>query len=224
MPLLRNPDGSVGEVLPRGELLRLLEPSERLDEAFNALRAQMAVATELTEELGDHGRSGIFRAMVALLEFCSSQGIPTASLYPLRLIVGAIVDADSGVTTPAFRPDTVPGRPRIPTYEVSDRAYRCVVVECCIQDRRLAGVRAYKVEGANLAARLIRQKGWDADPSSAQLLRLREEVTSRPKADPIRGEFERMMDSDIARTSPLAYGKSLLEHGWVNKPPAGPKS
>lgn len=224
MTIVRNPDGTVKDIDPRPDLLRLADVTADTSTALNHLQAQMAVATELAEDLGDNGRSGIFRAMSALLDFCSGQGIPRAALYPLQLVAGAIVDADRGVATPAFCADSRGGRPPIPTYEITHRAHRAVIVECCIQQKRLDGVRAFKREGAEEAVRLLRQAGWQSTLSSSQLIQLREEVTARPAGDPIRDEFDRMMESDSARVAPIVYAKVLLGHGWVNRPPAGPKS
>lgn len=220
MPISRKSDGSI-EVSPREELLRLCETTDDPATALNILQGQLAVATELAEGLGDHGRAGIFRAMVALLDYCSGQGIPRATLYPLQLVAGAIFDADKGVATPAFRPDRKPGRPTIPTFEITSRAHSAVVVECCIRHQRKEKVRACKVEGAKLARNLLRRASWNPDLGADQLAQLREEVSARPVGDPIRDEFDRMMDSEFVTAEPLAYAKSLIGHGWVNKPPAG---
>lgn len=224
MPLARDAGGSIVEVVPREDLLRLCAQTKEPAAALDTLQAQLAVATELAEDFGDHGRAGIFRAMGALLDYCSSQGIPRAALYPLQLVAGAIVDADRGVSTPAFRPDAKVGRPPIPTFEITSRAHSAVVVECCVRHQRQQRVRAFKVEGARLARQLLRQASWNLDLEASQLTQLREEVTARPVGDPIRDEYERMMDSDITGSAPLAYAKTLIAHGWVNKTPAGPVS
>jgi hypothetical protein len=55
----------------------------------------------------------------------------------------------------------------------------------------------------------------------AQLLQLREEVTSRERGDPIRDAYDDLLDSMLAKHRPLDWAKVLLAHGWVNRVPKG---
>lgn len=205
---------------PRPDLLRLGEVTADPQSALRKLHGQLATATEMVESFGDRGREGIFRAMVALLDYCSNQGIPRAALYPLQLVAGAVVDADRGVSTPAFEPDRGPGRPPVPTYEFAPRIYSAVVVECCTRQQRAEGVRAFKVEGAKAAERLLRKASWDMRLDASQLAQLREEISAKPKSDPMRAHYELMLDSEAMRVAPLEYAKLLVTHGWVNDRPA----
>jgi hypothetical protein len=191
-------------------------------QALDTLQHNLAVATELAESLGDGGREGIFKAMVSITEYLSGQGVPRATLYPFELVAQAIVDADHGISTPAFKPDTSPGRPAISWTEYHPRAQRAVVVECCIRQKQQDGIKAFRSEGAKQAALLLRQAKWDEEPTGQKLLQLREEVTARPVGDPMRDAYEEMMSSDIAKQHPLAWAKTLLSHGWVNRVPKGP--
>jgi hypothetical protein len=97
-----------------------------------------------------------------------------------------------------------------------------VIVECCIRQKRLEGVKAHKVGGAEAAARLLRANGWHLTLSRDQLAQLREEVTARPIGDPIRDHYDEMMDTQLTTTAPMEYARLLAAHGLVNKPPAGP--
>jgi hypothetical protein len=218
MSVERNADGTC-RVVPRPDLLRRGTPEAPIEAAIEQLHAQLAVATELTENLGDGGREGIYKAIIQLVEFLAGQGIPRAALYPLQIVAGALVDADRGVSTAAFKPQKPSARPPLSVVEFQPRALRAVIAECCIRQKQVEGAKAYRMQGAELAASLLRNAGWTPSTSAKQLLQLREEITSRERGDPMRSTYEEMLDSPVARARPLAWAKLLADHGWVNQRP-----
>lgn len=220
MVLKFDPDGKP-YVEPRDDLLRRAEISEN-PMSLEELHFRLAVATELAESLPDAGRQGIFRAVIDVTNYLSGLGIPRATLHPLDLVAHALVDADRGSETAAFAPAKIPGRPPIKTIEYEPRALTAVVVECCIRQKKLDGAKAFRAEGAALAKTLLKQAAWAPDLNVAELLRLREEVTSRQIDDPMRHWFESMIDSPLLQDRPQEYAKQLTEHGWVNRMPTGP--
>lgn len=214
-------EGENIRIEPRDDLLRKMPTLQRVDEALRDLHGILAVATELTEKLGDHGKAGIFRAMCAVMDFLETQGIPRATMYPFFVVAHAIVDADRGVLTKAFAPASIKGRPPVPMLEAAHRAQTAVIVECCIRQKKIDGAKAYKKEGLRDAKSILRKCGW-GDRSEAELAQTREDVTGRPSGDPIRDEFERMLESSFVASNPQGYAKVLAAHGFINPPPAGP--
>lgn len=220
MTVKRNSGGGV-TVRPRPDLLRRQPRTKPRMQSLDDLHQSLAACTELAENLGDGGRKGMYEAAIAVMDYLAGQGIPRATLYPFQLVCSALVDAQRGVGTPAFEPTKTGGRPPIASTEFLPRAHRVVVVECCILQKKQDGAKAYKVEGAELAAELLRRAGWKPDHTGTQLLHLREEVTARAPDDPIRQNYEFFMDSPLARARPLDWAQMLLTHGFVNRPPQG---
>ena len=77
------------------------------------------------------------------------------------------------------------------------------------------------MEGSAEAARILRKAGWQPAMTEKQLLSMREEVSSRPKGDPMRDTYDLMLGSAVAKAHPLQWAKMLASHGWVNRPAEG---
>lgn len=211
-------DPETGNIVihPRPKLVELLESKSGRLEAFEKLRQDLAIAAELYECVDDNRRAGMERALLAVLLFAESRGIPSASTHPLRAILAALVDAENGVATPAFTPLRVKtgGRPKKSVLTLSFEGAMATVAELCIEQCRKDGKRPYVDEGLAIAVRLINQSRTGAKITKTALRELRERVRAKNDGDD-RLQFDIQSNSFMARQAPLEYAKMLINHDWL---------
>lgn len=209
-------------VRPREMLLERLPAAASRNAAFDLLHERLAVATEFFQHHGDGGRYGVYRAMGDLIDYLSSRGIPHATLRPIEAVMAAIVDADTGTASPIFEPTRTSkgGTPPKPVMQLEFEGMLAIVMECCVRHCRAEGQRPFVEPAARLAAKLINESTWPIRVTARDLVELRERVQQRKKRfSPDRMEVDISMSSEIARSRPLEWAKTLLSHEWVNPPP-----
>ena len=206
----------------RARLLETVPREADLESALELIHAKLAQATMRLEGVSDDGRLGVAMAMDALVSYFSSVGVPYAALAPIIEVAGAIVDAKRGVANPIFRPDRngKAGAPPTAALDLQFDGHLAVVVDCCVAHCKAQGHRPFLMPGCELAAKLIAKSGWGVKPTANELRRIRERVIGSGADSPDTQLFRIMKDSPLARDSPLAWAKSLLNHEWVNRRPA----
>lgn len=210
------------QIRPREKLLERLPVTESRTEAFNVLHERLAVATEFFQHHGDGGRYGVYRTMRDLIEYLTSRGVPHATIRPIEAVMAAIVDADNGTASRIFEPSRTAkgGPPPKSVMQLEFEGKLAIVMECCVRHCRAEGKRPFIEPAARLASRLINESAWPIRVTPRELVELRERVQQqRNRLSPDRMEVDESMSSDVARSSPLDWAKSLLAHQWVNPLP-----
>jgi hypothetical protein len=203
------------------KLLEKLPASNSRRKALDEIHTNLAVASLIFTHHGDHGRTGVYRAMLDLTDYFASLGVPRAVLEPITAVAAALVDAERGIESPLFRPKRKKGgRPPLSLMQLQFEGYLAVVTECCVRDCKNKGMRPFLKPAFDMAAKLIRRSKWKARVESDQLRQIRERVSQGSSSDPDRQIWEQMLSSPIASQHPLAWAKSLLAHDWASRPPA----
>ena len=201
-------------VKPRPKLLELHEPSLGRLAAFEKLRQDLALAAELYECVDDDRRAGMEKALLAVLTFTASRGIPSGATHPLMAILAALTGAENGVATAAFTPIRTGGRPRKSSLTLSFEGALATVAELCIQQCRIDGKRPYVDEGLSIAVKLINQSRTGAKLTKTQLREMRERIRIKQGGDD-RMQYDIQTDSFMARHYPFEYAKMLINHDWL---------
>jgi hypothetical protein len=211
-------DEATGDVTinPRAKLLTRQAPTMGPFNALERVHEELAVATELYENHGDGGKAGAFKAVIAVIEYFASRGIPRATLSPLTAIIVAMVDADQGVQSPIFKPFRKGGgAPPSSNEQLSFEGLLAVVTECCVRHCKAEGKRPYIEPGARMAESMIRKSRWGIDPGFIRLREIRERISTADKDSPDRSNFDLFMSSTFAETTPLDYAKAMLNSELV---------
>lgn len=218
------PDEATGGVTdrPRERLLERLPATIEPTEALRELHEKLAVATELYEHHGDSGRAGVNRAINDVVEYLSSQGIPRAALAPLTAVTGAIVDADRGTSSAIFKPDRTAksGKPPASVERLHYEGHLAAVTECCVWYCKAQGMRPFVEPACRLAARMIGNSRWPGRYTAKELREIRERVQQSDALSPDRLALDNLLDSEVARRSPMLWANGILKHEWVIVPPA----
>ncbi len=217
-------DDTTGKVTvrPRKKLLERMPATKGPHSALCDIQEKLAAATEFYEHLGDGGRYGVYRAIIDVVDYFASQGIPRAALMPLSAVSGAIVDADRGTGSAIFKPDrgAKGGKPPASAYQLNYEGYLAAVTECCVRHYKAQGARPYVEPATRKAAQLIRDSRWPTQPTAKELREIRERVQQSERLSPDRLQFNELLDSEFAKLDPLGWAKRLLAHEWVIAPPA----
>jgi hypothetical protein len=206
---------------PREKLLERQPITEGRIAAFDKVHEKLAVATELYEHFGDGGKSGAYRAVIDVIDYFSSRGIPYSALAPLQAIAQAIVDADQGTSSPIFKPNRRGGgAPPKSAGQLSFEGQLAVVMECCVRHYKSEGKRPFLKPASIMAARLIKKSNWPVSPSAVNLREIRERISRKERLAPDRVTYEALIGSPLAETAPLDYANALLKNEHVIAPPS----
>jgi hypothetical protein len=211
-------------IIPRPMLLTREKPATDAETAVEALHLRLAGATVLFDSNGDEGRAGVFASIVAVNEFLSEQGIPTAAYLPLVAIMAALADADIGRASPMFA--TPKGRRgNAPKAQLDDdfEQFLAVITECCVQHQKGIGARPFVEPATRQAASLINgsplRRQLARGVTRKQLRELRERVQGCRSGDSRRVTYDELTDArELMRDNPLGYAKALVAHPWVSVP------
>ena len=202
----------------REKLLMRLPTSAARNAAFDKLHTELAIATEKFEYQGDGGRLGVFLAIDAVFGYCTSRGIPPATLEPLMAIAAAIVDAERGTSSSIFEPtrSTTGGSPPTPAMRLVRQGHLAVITECCVRHCKAEGMRPYLEPATIIAANMVNSSKWPFTVTATEMREMRERVRQcRNPKSPDRIAFDSQTSSHTLKSQPLAWAKRLLNHEWV---------
>lgn len=214
-------DENTGEVsvLPRQKLLERQVATASKARALSEVHQKLAFAKELFDHHGDGGRSGVKQAVLDVVDYFSSLGIPMATLGPLLAVFDAIADADRGIESPIFKPNRKAGRPPTPTPRLEFDAVLIAITECCLMHCQAKGERSYAKSGLLLAVKTINGSGKGVKVTATQLRELREKVQQGPRDGLVRALSEELLKGEAVRRAPLQVALELAKHDWVSSPP-----
>lgn len=217
----RDDETSIATFSVRPQLLQRVPSTVGRVAALNDIHSKLAGATETYVNHGDGGRTGVYQAIMDVIEYFASQGIPRASLEVLGAVGAAIVDAERGIESPIFKPERGRrgGAPPTPTMHLAFDGHMAAVMECCARHLKAEGHWPYIKPASELAAKLINDSHWGAEVTPTQVREIRERVQQSARGAPERIMFDQIMDSELAKSRPLDWAKILLTHDWVNPPP-----
>jgi len=198
-----------------------LPPTGARNAAFDKLHTELAVATEKFEHQGDGGRLGVFQAIAAVFDYCTSRGIPPAALEPLMAITAAIVDVERGTSSPIFEPtrSATGGSPPTPAMQLARQGHLAVITECCVRHCKADGMRPYLKPATIMAAKMVNTSKWPITVTATEMREVRERVRRcRDPKSPDRIAFDIQTSSDVLKNMPLTWAKRLLNHEWVIMP------
>lgn len=200
----------------RPKFLELLEPASSRLAAFEKLRQDLAMAAELYECVDDNRRAGMEKALLAVLTFTASRGIPSGATHPLMAIMAALTDAENGTATPAFTPIRLKkgGRPPKSVLTLNFEGTLATVAELCVRQCRIDGKRPVVDEGLSIAVKLINQSRTGATVTKTELREIRERVQAK-KAGDDRMQYDIQLNSFMAKHYPLEYAKMMINHDWM---------
>lgn len=202
-------------ITPREGLLRRLDPTAGRLAAFEKVQRELAECTELFENHDDNGRAGVFRAMIAVVEYFTSRGIPNATLAPLSAVASAIADADDGILSPIFTPDMRAPGGKKGQDRLAFEGLLAVVAECCVLHCKAQGMRPFLKPATELAAKLVNRSPLGIKVTAAEMREIRERIAADDAASPRRIAFEIQMASPAARKMPWEFARMLVQHDWV---------
>lgn len=218
---VKDPQTGAITVSPRERLLERLPPSVGRSKAFADVHEKLAISKEIFDHHGDGGRSGVFRAIIDVVDYFSNLGIPRATLAPLSAVAAAIVDADHGTASAIFRPSrgAKGGKPPAPIDHLEFEGILATITECCVRHCKAEGQRPAVGPGCVLAAKLVNESNWPITVTATRMRELRERVQQSARSAPERNFFEETTSSAVANARPLDWAKQLLVHPWVGPPP-----
>lgn len=204
---------------PREGLLRRLPTSASRVKALDRIHEQLASATMLFEISPDAGRAGVWRALIDVVEYFSSLGIPRATLAPLFAAATALVDADNGASNPLFARSKSPrgGKPPKSAGQVALDQYCAVITECCVRHERAKGERAYLQRATRLAAGIVNGSALGLTVTATQMREVREKITQLPSTNQGRAIFDDMLSSQFVAAAPLEWARMLADHDWQQR-------
>lgn len=217
-------DDATGDVRfhPRAKLLDRLPHSVSRVQALSYIRQKLAIATELFDHHGDGGRQGVLKAVLDVIDYFASLGVPQATLKPLSAVAEAIVDADEGNDSAIFKPKRGPmgGKPPARISQLEFEGHLATITECCVRHRKMEGHWPFVEPGCALAAKMVNESKWPIKVTTTKLRELRERVQQSAKTSPDRIFLEKVTSSNVAMAMPLVWARLILEHDWVGPPPS----
>lgn len=219
---VRNSETGEVRILPREKLLQRLPATAAAAEALEEIQGKLAIATEFFDHHGDGGSLGVYRAILDVVDYFVSQGIPRATLAPLAQVAAAIVDAGRGAESPIFRPERLPknGAPPTTISQLEFEGHLATITECCVRHCKAQGMRPYLGPACDMAATLVNKSKWPVKVTDIQMQNLRERASQAKSGSMYRLQMDIAMKSEVAQTRPLEWAKLLLTHDWVGPPPA----
>jgi hypothetical protein len=197
-------------ISPRSSLLERLEPTVGRMAALDEIRRRLAIDTEIFEHHGDDGRAGAHRALIDVMNYFASRGIPRASLEPLAALADAVAKAERGIISPLL------GRPPgPPAAELRQMELFAAVMECCVRHYRAAGAAAYMGAASRKAAELVNGSSLAERVTPRTMSDAREQVMDLPARADGRRQFDALIDCDVAKLSPLEWAQTLVQHDWT---------
>lgn len=203
-------------ITPRPLFLRLDGSRRGRVAAFDDARQKLAVAAELYDCLDDDRRAGIYRALLAVMEYFSERGIPRATLHPIYAAAAALIDAERGIETPAFKPirPRHGGRPEKSILRLNFEGTLAAVAELCIRHCQQQGMRPYVEPGIDLAVKLINRSPTASKTNKTELRELRERIRSTSGGED-RAQFDIQTSLPMTKIVPLEVAKMLINHEWM---------
>jgi hypothetical protein len=202
----------------RKKLVKRRPPEKGSIQALAEFHEKLAIAARLYNQKVDEGRAGAFKAIIAALDYFIARGIPYDDLAPLEAVVSALHDADKGIASPIFKPDTKSGRPPKPTDTQEMESYMVVIMELCILHQKNLGAHPYLEPAAKQAAKLINDSNWPKKIKHQHLKKLRDWLLEGPSKSVGNNIVSEMMRSKFATSQPLEFAKTLLSMPTFNPP------
>ena len=211
-----NAETGAVSVNPRSGLLRRLEPSALRVKALAELHTKLAVAAELFKSHEDDGRVGTYRAVLDVVEYFVSLGIPHATLLPLASVASALVDADNGIESKTFSVGKrASGAPKKATQQLELEGILAVIMECCVRHLKPQLGRKFLQPASELAAKIVNKSPLSIEVSATQMREIRESVAADAHDSIRQMVFREHMTTTAAKDSPMLFATTLASHDWL---------
>ena len=197
-------------IAPRSSLLERLEPTVGRMAALDEIRRRLAIDTEIFEHHGDDGRAGAHRALVDVMNYFASRGIPRASLEPLAALADAVAKAEGGIISPLLGSSV-----RQPPAQLRQAELFAAVMDCCVRHHRAEGAAAYLGAASRKAAELVNGSSLPGRVTPRKMSDAREQVMRLPPGGEGRRQYDALLDCEVAKLSPLEWAKILVQHDWT---------